>query len=405
MSAPPAETPPSTIPYVSLAILAGAGFASSASIRVSDPLLPQVAAEFAVTAGQASIIITAFTVAYGLLQIVYGALGDRLGKYRTIIATTMLAAAGSLACALAPTLTTLTIARFVTAAVSCGVIPLALAWVGDVVPYDRRQRVLARFIAGQISGLIFGQIAGGILGDWLGWRAVFAVLAGLHVLAGLAMLARMAFDPATRRRAAVLAAPTRSLWRAYVDTFGLLKRPWVRRVVGAVALEGFLFFGAFAYVGNELKVRFAVDYTVVGLSLAIYGLGGLVYATASGWLVRVLGETGLARAGGALVGAAFLILAVAPTLPVAVAAIALIGLGFYMMHNTLQTHGTQMAPEARGAAVSVFGSALFLSQSISVALAAPVIDRFGAAPVFAVAGVAIPVLGFAIAAGLRRRAA
>ena len=35
-------------------------------------------------------------------------------------------------------------------------------------------------------------------------------------------------------------------------------------------------------------------------------------------------------------------------------AIALIGLGFYMLHNTLQTNATQMAPEARGLAVSLF---------------------------------------------------
>ena len=48
-----------------------------------------------------------------------------------------------------------------------------------------------------------------------------------------------------------------------------------------------------------------------------------------------------------------------------------IGLGFYMLHNTLQTNATQMAPQARGTAVALFSSALYLGQSLGVALAAP----------------------------------
>ena len=50
-------------------------------------------------------------------------------------------------------------------------------------------------------------------------------------------------------------------------------------------------------------------------------------------------------------------------------ACALMGLGFYMMHNTLQTHATQMAPERRGAAVSSFAACFFLGQSAGVGVA------------------------------------
>ena len=52
-----------------------------------------------------------------------------------------------------------------------------------------------------------------------------------------------------------------------------------------------------------------------------------------------------------------------------------IGLGFYMLHNTLQTNATQMSPEARGTAVGLFSAALYLGQTAGVAAAAPVIDR------------------------------
>ena len=54
-----------------------------------------------------------------------------------------------------------------------------MAYVGDAVPYARRQTVLARFLAGQMCGMIAGQIAGGVIGDHFGWRAVFVVLAAV----------------------------------------------------------------------------------------------------------------------------------------------------------------------------------------------------------------------------------
>jgi predicted MFS family arabinose efflux permease len=170
--APPDSSP---TPTLSLAILAGAAFPSSASIRVSDPLLPQVVASFGTSAGEASSIITAFTLAYGLMQVFCGSAGDRFGKIRLIATTTSLAAVGSLACALAPSLFALAAARFAAAAVACAIIPLSFAWIGDVIPYAQRQTVLARFMTGATVGMIFGQVAGGMLGDALGWRWVFGV--------------------------------------------------------------------------------------------------------------------------------------------------------------------------------------------------------------------------------------
>src|ERR1700755_688476 len=58
-------------------------------------------------------------------------------------------------------------------------------------------------------------------------------------------------------------------------------------------------------------------------------------------------------------------------------AVTLIGLGFYMLHNTLQTNATQMSPEARGTAVGVFSAALYLGQTAGVAGVAFVVDRAG----------------------------
>jgi predicted MFS family arabinose efflux permease len=74
-----------------------------------------------------------------------------------------------------------------------------------------------------------------------------------------------------------------------------------------------------------------------------------------------------------------------------------------MLHNTLQTNATQMAPEARGLAVSCFATAFFLGQSSGVSVAAPAFDYAGAGPLFVGSGLILLALGVAFRFALRRK--
>jgi predicted MFS family arabinose efflux permease len=89
----------------------------------------------------------------------------------------------------------------------------------------------------------------------------------------------------------------------------------------------------------------------------------------------------------------------------AFAMITLIGLSFQMIHNTLQVNATQMAPEARSMALGVFSFALYAGQAFGVAAAAPVVDRYGAVPMFILAAAAWPLLAWWIITRLRKRPA
>jgi predicted MFS family arabinose efflux permease len=143
-------------PIRTLAFLAAACFASAASLRACDPILPDIAASFATTPGDAARVVTVFSVGYALAQFAHGFTGERYGKLRVIALATLLSGAGSLACAVAASLDLLVAARIVVALTASAIIPLAFAWIGDVVPYERRQSVLSRFLGGQISGMVLG---------------------------------------------------------------------------------------------------------------------------------------------------------------------------------------------------------------------------------------------------------
>src|SRR2546430_10350131 len=101
-------------------------------------------------------------------------------------------------CGTVQSLSALAVARFASGAAAGWIIPLSMAYVGDVTPYERRQPILGRYLTGQISGQLFGQAAGGVLGDLFGWREVFFVLAGLFVLATAGLAFELFVNPAAR---------------------------------------------------------------------------------------------------------------------------------------------------------------------------------------------------------------
>lgn len=390
-----------TLPGRAVALLATAGFVSAATLRCMDPLVPAIAGEFRATPGSVGLTVTAFTLAYGLCQLFWGPVGDRFGKYRVITLAVLLSAATAGAAALAHSLPVLAVLRLVSGVTAAAIIPLAMALIGDHVPYAQRQATLARFIAGQILGLIGGQVIGGVVGDLFGWRAVFLVLAGLFLVAGLLLwreLGAGALPPP------VLSTPARPAQLA-MTYLRLVRRPWPRTVLLTVFAEGFLFFGALAYVGLAMHQSYGLTYAMVGVVLGAFGVGGVCYALNARTLLARLGERGLARGGGCLLALGYLALPLAPAPWLAALAIGLLGLGFYMLHNTLQTNATQMAPEARGLAVSTFASCFFIGQGLGAWLAGYLVDGPGTGLLFAAVAPLLLLLGLGFAHRLAHRPA
>jgi YNFM family putative membrane transporter len=302
-------------------------------------------------------------------------------------------------CGLAPSLPLLVAARLGSGLATGWIIPFALAFVGDVIPYERRQQVIGSFLSGQILGQLFGQAAGGVLGDLFGWRNVFFLLAGLLALATVGLYVELWRNPITHAGS----APPQKGRGFFADYSAVLRSPWARTVIIAAFIEFGMMFGAFTYVGADLHLRFGENFTLVGLFVSTFAIGGLIYSLSVRRLVNRFGQIGLAAGGGVLLAAAYVTLAVSPHPWIAPFAITTIGLGFYMLHNTLQTNATQMTPEARGTAVSIFSAALYLGQTAGVAAGGVVFDRFTAVPVFLSAAAALLALGLWFSWQLKRR--
>lgn len=377
---PESAGPPVAAPEAALPLLAAAGFASMVAMRLCDAMLPALGRSFGVPAADASIAVSAFAVAYGLMQLVAGPLGDRFGKPRVISAAAFGCGLAAFGTALAPDLGALALGRAAMGGAAAGIIPLTMAWIGDQVPWERRQVVLARLLGYTVGGMMTGAWAGGAVADALGWRWAFVAVGAL--LAGAAL--------GIRRAPQAAPAPGDAAALPYARRVAAIAAGgWARRLYAVTLAEGALVFGVVAFVPSLLHDRFALPLSAAGAVLALFGLGGFAYARSASWLLRRLAPARLALAGGALLCAAFGTLAAMPhwgwALPAALGG----GLGYYLLHGCLQTCATQVSTSARGTAVSLFACVLFLGQSAGVAAMAVAFARGLAAPCIGAAGVAL----------------
>lgn len=401
--------PAGAVPTRPIVALSFAGCGSSAALRVCDPLLPRLTTEYGITLGAASQAVTTFAIAYGLLQLAWGPVGDRFGKYRVVTLACVASAFTSLACALAPGFGALLVARTFAGATAGALIPLSLAWIGDAVSYERRQPVLARFLLGQMLGIALGQLIGGVGADHFGPGPVFFVLvvwfaAAAALLWRFAPASGMGLSDGEAGPLAALPAPAAGRIRpaeVAARFLAVLRVRWARVVLAAVFIEGVVLFGAVAFIPTHLHAAYGLPLTIAGMMVMLYGAGGMIFAVASGVLVRRLGESGLAAGGATLLVLALATIAVARVPAIAAAGCLIAGLGFYMLHNTLQVNATQMAPAHRGSSVALFATCLFMGQSAGVALAGQVAQRWGTSLVVLGGGLAVLVLGLAFAS-LRR---
>lgn len=345
-------------PQFPISLLAAAGFASGAGIRLLDPLLPLVAADVGITVAAATVIVAGFMLPYGLGQLVTGPLGDRFGKVRVACCALFLYGLAQIGCAFAIGLPPLIALRAMSGLFAGAIIPLLLAHIGDTVPYAQRQETIGRFLTGMVMAqMLTGPIAG-IVGEVAGWRGAFVVLGLLAV--GVSLLLAARFGAA--------------LWRAPAEGGGhghgifafvrLFAHPAGRLLLIAAFFDGFLLFGgAFPYVGSYLIQQFGLSTAQSGLVVAGFGLGAFAYTRFARRLVQAMGEGRMLLTGGIGLAACVALLAVVPDWHAVIAIQIALGLLFYMFHGVLQARATEVMPEARGTAVAAFALALFLGQT------------------------------------------
>ncbi len=261
----------------------------AAGIGLVFPILPRLLEEVTHTPDIAH-WIGIMTALYALMQFVFapllGALSDNYGRRPVLLVSLIGAAVNYLIMAFAPHLWMLLLGRAIAGLTSANV-SVAMAYITDVTPADKRARRFGLFNAMFGAGFIIGPVLGGLLGDY--WvRLPFIAAAGLNtinLLMALFMLPESR-EPTRQRFSFAVLNPLQPLRRIFTLK-GLIPIAMVFFILSAT---GEVYGTCWALWGAD---SFGWNGLWIGLSLGAYGIcQTLTQALLPGPITRWLGERG-----------------------------------------------------------------------------------------------------------------
>jgi MFS family permease len=364
-----------------------AALTSSFDRLMIAPMLVVIAADLHGSVEAVSRAAAVYFLGYGIAQICWAMVSDRLGRVRTMRIALAAAAVFGLASAAVPDIGWLVAARGLTGACFAAAIPSALVYIGDTVPVKIRQAPLTDLMTSMAIGMTLANIGAGALAEGTSWRVAFALTA--VVAAVLSVVLRGLAEPSLATPAPVLAS-----LRAV-----LASRPALLVLLLALA-EGLVLLGPLTFLPAVLHAS-GLSVTVSGLLTAFYGASVLVFARVVKGRTRTMAPAMLILTGGSFATAAYVLLTITHAAVPVVIGTVLIGAAWAFMHSTLQTWATDMAPDSRATAVSLFATMLFSGSALGAAIFGPLVDTGRFTAVFAITlAVGVPLT---IAATLGRR--
>ncbi len=340
-----------------------AGFASTLSMRMVEPLVPLLSLEFGAPVAAIATLSTAFGLSYAVGQPVMGALGDAVSKARVIALAAAVLTLVLLASSFVTDFASMFAMRCLAGMAAGGLIPVAMAAIADRIPIEERQVAVARFIIMVTLGQMVGSLLSGVVADLYGWPTAFRLASLVALAAASAVFLVLKPRPQAER-------PKPSLAKAAAGYRTVFRNPLTIPLLGLVMAEGTIVYGLLPFLAALLQERSGVGATEAGLVIACGGLGAILFGLLAGRLVPWMGQGGLATTGGVLVGLSLALFALPLPWWTGMPINLLSGLGFMMMHSPLQLQATELSPQHRGSSIALFAACMFLGQALGPVLMA-----------------------------------
>ena len=165
--------------------IATTGFCAFVNLYSVQALLPALAKDFGVGAGEVSWLMTAGTAAIALTAPFTGVVADVIGRKRLIAAAMFAIVVPTLLMTLVQSVPAFAFWRFVQGLLLPPIFTVAVAYIGDEWPAADVPRVAGIYISGSSLGGFSGRFIPGVLTDLVGWRLAFAVVALLTLAAAI----------------------------------------------------------------------------------------------------------------------------------------------------------------------------------------------------------------------------
>lgn len=318
------------------------------------PLIPRLSAIFGVSDQKIGLLVAAYMIPYGVSTLFFGLLSDRIGRRKIMFASLWAFVLLTLLSATAASATQLTVWRLLTGFGASGVVPLGLALMGSLFPYEQRGRPLGWLFGAMAGGMAFGSTFGVIVEPWIGWRMLFVIVA--LAAAVLALLLRNNCDLLGEPPP----GPHPTVARVFAGYGSLLANARGLRTYSYVFLNAVFHSGVFTWLGFYFQRRFGLHEVGIGLALLGYGLPGFILGPVVGRAADRWGRRWLVASG--IILAAVAAAALIPNVSVwqAALAVTVLSLGYDMTQPLLAGIVTALGGPRAGQAMGLNVFALFV---------------------------------------------
>lgn len=353
---------------VTLALFLGA-LSVYASLYVTQPILPLLSDDFAITPAHASLSLSVATMSMAISQVMVGPVADSLGR-KPIMALAVLATGvtGLLASRMT-SFGSFLVVRFLQGLVMAGLPATAMAYLAEEIDTRHLGAAMGLYISGNSLGGLSGRIISGTVAEVWGWRGAVGSI-GLVSLVCALWFART-LPPSQNFRAQPL-QPQR-LARSLLDAS---RDPLLR----ALYLVGFLALGSFVALYNYVSYHLMAP--PYNLSAALLGWIFLLYLAgtfSSALMGRLSDRYGLAPmlATSLVIQLAGVVISLAGPLLVKIGGIAVFTFGFFGAHSIASSWVGQRALRDKGAASALYLFSYYMGASVAGTVAGFCWMRFG----------------------------
>lgn len=334
-----------------------AGFATFSLLYCVQPLLPEFARDFHVSAAASSLPLSLATGGLAIAIFCAGAVSENLGRRGLMFASIALAAVLNAVAAFIPHWGSLVLVRALSGVALGGVPAVAMVYLAEELPAHKLGAATGLYVGGNAFGGMMGRIGMSFLTDHFDWRTALAVISGLDLLCAIGFVLLLPPSRHFVRKAGVNLRYHLQAWGGHLRHRHL---PWLFAIP-------FLLMGTFVSVYNYAGFRlggpeFGLSQSQIGLIFSAY-VFGIVSSSIAGAASDRFGRGPVVLAGtvSAIGG---VLLTLSHTLPMVIVGVVLLTIGFFIAHSAASAWVGRLGQASKSHAASLYLLAYYVGSSV-----------------------------------------